>query len=56
MSDCPHPSFAIVIDPDSEDLEEPQFSLHCHECREELPFFFYTKGMWDQMGKVDDGT
>ena len=55
MSDCPHPSFTIVIDPDWEDLEEPQYSLHCYKCREELPFFFYTLGEWDQLGKVNDG-
>lgn len=57
---CPHPSFAIVIDPDSEETEEPQYSLHCHDCREDLPFFFYTKGEWEKLtdhvcGEGDDG-
>lgn len=44
---CPHPSFAIVI-------EGPQYSLRCYECREELPFFFYTKVEWDQLGEKKD--
>ena len=44
---CPHPSFAIVSRPSKEDPEEEGFySLHCYECREDLPFFFYTEKEW----------
>lgn len=49
---CPHPSFAVVIDPDSEETEEKQYSLYCYECGEALSFNFYTQGEWEALRKV----
>jgi hypothetical protein len=43
---CTHPSFAIVKHP------EGDYSLHCYDCREDLPFFFYTEQEWAEEGKV----
>ncbi len=52
---CPHPSFAIVVYKDEwDDLGTNLYGLRCYHCRKEMPFFFYTKEEWDELGEDDD--